>query len=369
MPCDTPAGSRLSQTNSFLAKKPILKKRSMSEIMLQRSLSASSLLKQAAAAVEAQRRGGLSLPGNRVQRRNVGRGATDFVAARFASSWTSTAATTSTIATSTTTTITTAGGDASSSSSSSADPSTSSSSGLMTPGVGERRHIHFNNEVEQCIAVEIRDEYDDDTDGNARATNEEVDDDESDGDVVMMRASSTKASSKVKISRRNTPRTSLSAESKTIAMLPSTTLKFRDEMPELDEFGSALSPRPWNTRRPSPSPSLETLRPSRPSTNLFLGGDHCDDDDENDPDEDMSWEPAGAFIPGTEAEPFAAVSSSHENGVGEPYGLRRTASGMFMPDQDDEDEVVSTGLFGRVVDTVNTARDIAHVIWNVGWRR
>jgi hypothetical protein len=25
-------------------------------------------------------------------------------------------------------------------------------------------------------------------------------------------------------------------------------------------------------------------------------------------------------------------------------------------------------LFDRMVDTVNTARDIAHVIWNVGWR-
>ena len=26
------------------------------------------------------------------------------------------------------------------------------------------------------------------------------------------------------------------------------------------------------------------------------------------------------------------------------------------------------GLVGRVVETVNTARDIVHVIWNVGWR-
>jgi len=50
-------------------------------------------------------------------------------------------------------------------------------------------------------------------------------------------------------------------------------------------------------------------------------------------------------------------------------GLRRTPSGMFMPYEEDEDDVVAAGLFGRVVDTVNTARDIAHVIWNVGWRR
>jgi hypothetical protein len=26
------------------------------------------------------------------------------------------------------------------------------------------------------------------------------------------------------------------------------------------------------------------------------------------------------------------------------------------------------GLFGKAVDTVNTAKDIAYVIWNVGWR-
>jgi hypothetical protein len=49
--------------------------------------------------------------------------------------------------------------------------------------------------------------------------------------------------------------------------------------------------------------------------------------------------------------------------------MRRTPSGMFMPLEEDEDDVVSEGLFGKVVDTVNTAKDIAHVIWNVGWRR
>jgi hypothetical protein len=41
-------------------------------------------------------------------------------------------------------------------------------------------------------------------------------------------------------------------------------------------------------------------------------------------------------------------------------GLRRTPSGIFMPYEEDEDDVVDAG---------NTARDIAHVIWNVGWRR
>ena len=34
----------------------------------------------------------------------------------------------------------------------------------------------------------------------------------------------------------------------------------------------------------------------------------------------------------------------------------------------DVSTAVSEGLFGKITDTVNTAKDIAHVIWNVGWR-
>jgi len=41
---------------------------------------------------------------------------------------------------------------------------------------------------------------------------------------------------------------------------------------------------------------------------------------------------------------------------------------MFMPVDDGEDQAMG-GLIGRVLDSVNTARDIAHVIWNVGWKR
>ena len=47
--------------------------------------------------------------------------------------------------------------------------------------------------------------------------------------------------------------------------------------------------------------------------------------------------------------------------------MKRTASGMFMPAEAGASS--SEGLFGRVVDTVNTARDMVHIILNVGWRR
>ena len=35
----------------------------------------------------------------------------------------------------------------------------------------------------------------------------------------------------------------------------------------------------------------------------------------------------------------------------------------------DYGEASNAGVFDRVLDSVNTAKDIAHVIWNVGWRR
>ena len=44
--------------------------------------------------------------------------------------------------------------------------------------------------------------------------------------------------------------------------------------------------------------------------------------------------------------------------------MRRTPSGMFMPYDEDEDDAVSKSLFGKVVDTVNTAKDIVHILLN-----
>jgi len=123
----------------------------------------------------------------------------------------------------------------------------------------------------------------------------------------------------------------------------------------------------------SPSPSQETLRPSKPSMRMLLGNDDGDDDED---DADIDWQPQGSFanrkdsMPATQERPQGIHRSGSSLALdGEPSGMRRTPSGMFMPYEEDEDDVVSEGLFGKVVDTVNTARDIAHVIWNVGWRR
>jgi hypothetical protein len=323
----SPIGSsKLSKSNSFLNKKPILKKRSMSEIMLQKSLSSSSLLKQAAAAIQAQQ----STHGDRPL---LGRATSEY-AYPFSSRLSPHASTQPSI----------------------------SSSGLESPN--ERRHIHFNEQVEQCIALDIKgDEEEPDI------YPQEYDDSDSDDGAIMMKRSNSKRKLPPLHSKRPAARPN-NNETKTIATLPSTTLKYREDTPEPQETAMKHSSGIWSGNRLSPSPSQETLRPSKPSSRILLGEDDEDDDD-------LDWQPSGSF--GSRKDSVAVTQDRLSSGLkktgsssslnGEPSGMRRTPSGMFMPYEEDEDDVVSEGLFGKVVDTVNTAKDIAHVIWNVGWRR
>jgi hypothetical protein len=315
-PISEPPSQLLSKTNSFLTKKPILKKRSASEIMLQKSISTSSLVKQATDAIEAQRS-----RRNSRDRPLMGRAASDFVGVP-------------------------------------SDPasrdqleyfSSQSTSGLQTPH-GEKKHIRFDDKVEQCIAVELKDGDFDDEDESA-LHNES---DSSDDGVVMMK----KSKKRRKPISRSSSRSSLSGESKTIAKLPSTTLKYRTDSPDVLPSHSVGQPSGWRPGRLSPSPSQETLRPVDPSKNFLI---------EDDDDDDISWDPARAY---SDRRDSGAVTSPTDGDLDKSSaGLRRTPSGMFMPYDDDEDSMVSGGILGRVVDTVNTARDIAHVIWNVGWRK
>lgn len=322
----TPQAPQFSRTNSFASKKPILKKRSLSELMLQRSLSSSTLMKQATDAVRAQ-----SSDKRPRDRPSFSTRASSELATCFEFE---------TPLTQTDTNI------------SSTDPSTSSS-GIQTPCT--KRHIHFNNKVEQCIAIN---EEGDDTLDDSNAVE---DDSDSEEDMLIMKP--VPIPTKAKISRPNSPRGSFSMENKTIAMLPSTTLNYRGDTPE---------PRENEIRRPearsspeSPlfhSSSQQTIRPSNASSTY-----HVDDDED---DADMNWQPSstrrGSVFPrnGLESE------QEDEEDLPTGHGLRRTPSGMFMPyDDEDEEDYINAGLLGRVVDTVNTAKDIAHVIWNVGWRR
>ncbi|KAM3087464.1 protein phosphatase regulator [Clarireedia jacksonii] len=332
VPGISPVGSgRISKSNSFLHKKPILKKRSMSEIMLQQSLSSSSLVKQAAAAVQAQQSGGNKRPG-------MVRAASDYIPYQFAPAL-SRAQTNSSILSSMT------------------------SSGIATPGI-EKKHISFNEQVEQCIALDVKGDDDDDEPDYAM---QDYDSDSDDGGIMMKRSNSKRKLPPMG-KKKTTPRASFNAESKTIAMLPSTTLKYREDTPEPYDSAMKHSNGYLNGTKLSPSPSQETLRPSKPSSRMLLG-----DDDEDD---DIDWQPPNSFMNRKDSiavsqERFQNLSPADISDMDgeQPSGMRRTPSGMFMPYEEDEDGIVSEGLFGRVVDTVNTAKDIAHVIWNVGWRR
>ena len=235
----------------------------------------------------------------------------------------------------------------------STEPSVSSS-GLQTPLT--KRHIHFNDKVEQCIAI--------DKEGNDRLdyfSAIQDDGDSSEDEMLVMKP--VKQATRARISsNRSTPRNSFSGDGKTIAMLPSTTLNYRGDSPQPGEQQSKQTERAWlGGSKLSPSPSQQTLRPSN---NNFL----LEDDDDEDADIDWQPSPTSTRSDSVYSRGDGPTDTEVEDDDIEHNGLHRTPSGMFMP-YEDEDDPSNMGILGKVVDTVNTARDIAHVIWNVGWHR
>ncbi|KAM5360447.1 hypothetical protein ACJA88_014831 [Fusarium oxysporum] len=308
----------LSKADSLinLNKKPILKKRSMYEVMLQRSLSTASLLEQATAAVKAQKtRGTLQL--------HLGRSSTDYFAYPFASYR--------------------LGGE-----NSSVAPLVKSS--RIISSSFERKLVHFNEQVEQSIAVEAK--YDKDMVDDHYGFDSDLD------DGVMIKRVKTK---KRLLSRHKTLKLKPAAEGKTIAMLPSTTLKYRENTPEPRQTAMKHSRSPLK----SPYYSKETLRSAKKSGRTFFG----EQDNDGSLDNALLSPRAGwASPPNADTNGDLSRSISQGSLCKEPPGMRRTPSGMFMPYLESE---IQSGdcVFGRVIDTVNTARDIAHVIWNVGWKK
>jgi hypothetical protein len=310
----------LSKTDSDvnLDKKPILKKRSMSEEMLQRSLSTASLLKQATAAVKIQEK-------RSIFRHHMGRSPTDCLSQPFSQRQ--------------------LGGE-----NSSISPSTKSS-GITSPTC-ERKHTHFNERVEQCIAVEFK---------GVEHSNGELDtgrygNDDNLEDGAMVKSANTRKRS---LFQREVLE-SKSAEGKTITMLPSTTLKCQEDT--LEPRGTASQ---HSRRLIMPSSSLQHLRPAKQPRMFFVGKEGEDDSlDDVLLSSSIGWpSPPAQGANGDLRRPLSSDSLCEE-----PAGMRRTPSGMFMP-YEEREAFSADGILGRVIDTVNTARDIAHVIWSVGWRK
>lgn len=325
--------SQLSRVNSFASKKPILKKRSLSEVILQRSLASSTLMQQATDALWAQQPvknlGGRPLLQDRAL--------SDFGTRSQPKRPNGHPITTS--------------------------PTTLRSaltSGAQTPCT--ERHIHFNNKVEQCIAINKG------RDARYDYFGAIYDDSSSEDEPLTMKTVYRSRSGLA------TPRNSFSGESKTIAMLPSTTLNYRGDTPDpVEQKAKQRGSSRYASPKISPCPSQRTITPWTPPAN-FLDDDDDDDDDQHYPN--LAWQPSMKRKNSLDLHQRQVSSKNDEEDDldEEPStSLRRTPSGMFMlyeeEEREEEESFAPSGLIAKVVDTVNTARDIAHVIWNVGWRR
>ncbi|KAG0639943.1 hypothetical protein HOY80DRAFT_1009235 [Tuber brumale] len=328
-PTVSPTEPRIPSSGSFYVKKPILKKRSMSEVMLQKSLSSSSLLKQAAAAIESQQ---VEMDCKTSRPAMVARANSDFAALSYASK--------------TTTAINTS------------ELPSALSTGCPSPSY--TKHIHFNDQVQQCIAVD-KDDEDDEEDEDEEEDEvfqvENLEDSSSDNDdgLLMM--------PRPKVAIKSTTRTN-SSEHQTIAMLPSTTLKYVEEpvIRKNDTFnniGTFIS----SFATPAPTQPQDLDQSSLVGTKSYILED--DDDDMAE----LGWEPSGGVFRSRRDN----VAVAHDRFGRADVDMGSTHRDDFeLPKytyEEDEDDEVAAGLFGRAVDAVNTARDIAHVLWNVGWRK
>lgn len=314
----SPPPSQLSTCSSFLHKKPILKKKSASAAILERSRSQHSLLARASEIIRVQQAS--PKPG----RHGIRRGGSDFSLPSYRTS--------SVLNT-----------PAELESRPSYPPRYSF--GSQTPS--DCKHVFFNEEVSQVQAIES--DADDDEKETPPQEDEFSESDEDDDGGLMMAPARTR-------SNRSTPRGSFSDNNKMIAPLPPSTLKYRKDTPEPPDTPQA--DRSWTQHRGlTHSSSQETLKPTNAGQNFLL-----DDDPELDAD---SW-PGQATS--SSAPDYSPYEQEEYNNPGP--NMRRTDSGMFMPYDENEDEAaMNNSLFGQALYAVNTFRDIAHVVWNVGWNR
>jgi hypothetical protein len=222
-------------SKSFL-KKPALKKSSMSRIMLERSISSSSLLKRAAAAVQAEQSEVSRYDSNRSEWKTTSNDVKPLIP------WTEMSRNLPTSLL-----------------------SSMASSGLITPSIREKKHIHFDEQVQQFIALEMNVENDEE-----HEPHDKYDGDSDDGPIA------TRKSTVIGESNKITPPTGLSNNGKTIVMLPPTALKYRIDTTE-----------PPNSASPGWLPKLPKLPPAdaaaedsaEPDEEHVFGGEHVVEED------------------------------------------------------------------------------------------
>jgi len=251
---------------------------------------------------------------------------------------------------------------------------TSSSSGGQTPSAGSK-HIHFNSRVEQCIAVEVKDEEED-------VAIEDGSDSDDDNGLYMMRSRSLP---------RHDPHS-------TIAILPATTLRPGDEPvrePPQVAFSFPPSDIPFAHSHDDinlhESPafyyeegtgfSSSASPPEFPPHNYLL-----DEGVQGETIDDFSFDHPFASshsenIPSNASSAQASTNSSRRSStVDSEEGSERRSSVAAIPipsanrtrdpsssgmlgDEDDE----GMGIVGLAADAISTAKDLVGVLWNAGW--
>ncbi|KAI1917124.1 protein phosphatase regulator [Ophidiomyces ophidiicola] len=315
-----------SASNSFPVKKPILKRTTISQAILQHSLSTNSLLEHASNLIKSRSADHPDVDWlQRSASDSVFSGPRAEIALRAAEATLSTPA-----------------------------------SGATSPT--GRRRITFNNVVSQVVAVGGDDDDDHepcyrDYDDNFAFADEccllddgrDSDDEMSDGTLVMAPQGHSRPDSRDSTSSTS----SFNSDTRTIiAHLPPTTLKYDSDSDVDDEpygrYGPACYASAFqqvnaandiihqaNENPSSSQPSLLTRTPKTSSSPVK--------DSSSNGDNDEMWylSPSGVFVPPDQL----ADRNSDRGDSGSP-----------------EDS-----LIGRVVDAMHTVRDIAHVFWNVGW--
>jgi hypothetical protein len=168
------------------------------------------------------------------------------------------------------------------------------------------------------------------------------DDSDSDDGVVMMAWTNTKWKSPLMSCRRATQQASFSGDSKTIAILPSTTLKYGEYNPESLEAAREHEEDDAQMDRQPPS-AFDNHKDSIAVTREQFQNLHIS----------KSFSSLNGDLPG---KPLCMFISHEEDEDDDDDD----------DEDEDEDEVDSESLFEKVVDAVNAAKDITYVIWNVG---
>ena len=240
---------------------------------------------------------------------------------------------------------------------------TSSSSGGHTPSAS--KHIHFNDRVEQCIAVDVKDDEEDTT----------AIDDESEDEGLFMRP------------KHYVPK----PEHSTIAKLPATTLRPGDEpIREPPQVPFTLSKRGSHDDLTesgfhydeggafSSSASPPQFPPSS-QTQFPIDQDPIDDFSFDHPFASQSF---AENIPSNNTSTTSSRRSSDFDLEDDPPQSQRRPSVPAIPiptnstraiprdrggmmGEDDDDEGI--GIVGLAADAISTAKDLVGVLWNAGW--